>query len=156
MKKLLLLGIIGILYCLTACNDQTVSPIPSYPVYLNLNLTVSYPLFRNSIDQILLFEKRINETDRIGYGGIIVYTGFDGGYYAFDMSCPYEAKATTKVRPRVGANGQPEVDGQVVCDSCKSVFDISYGFGNPISGKSKQPLKRYKTSLSGDYLTIIN
>ena len=129
-----------------SCNDNYYSSIPDFPVSLELNLTSTYPTFRNSINQSLTFTKPITVMDRIGFGGILVYTGFDGEYYAFDMSCPYEAKQNILVHP----NGL----GQAVCEGCGSVFDIGYGIGNPSSGKAKETLKRYKTNLSGDVLYI--
>lgn len=132
---------------LTSCNDNIQSSIPDYPVYLELNLTTTYPNFRSPI-QTLTFEsiKYLPITSRIGYGGILICTGFDREYSAFDMCCPYELKKNTRVHP----NGI----GQAVCDSCGSVFDIGYGIGNPISGKAKEVLKRYRTSLTGDILYI--
>jgi nitrite reductase/ring-hydroxylating ferredoxin subunit len=133
---------------LVNCNDNVISSIPDYPVYLDLSLTTTYPTFRNSFNQYLVFKKAVLVTDRIGYGGILVYSGFDGNYYAFDLSCPYEAKQNILVVP----NGI----GQAICQGCGSVFDISYGIGNPISGKAKQALKRYKTSLSGDVLYVLS
>lgn len=130
---------------LVSCNDNVQSSIPDFPVYLNLNLTTVYPNFR-SPNQALTFEKRTFETDRVGYGGILVYIGFDGEYYAFDMSCPVEVKQTVRVHP----NGL----GQAVCESCGSMFDLGYGIGNPSSGEAKEALKRYKTTLNGDILYI--
>jgi len=137
--------ILFLLNTLTGCNDNIQSSIPDFPVYLQLNLTTTYPNFRTP-NQALTFEKGIFVTDRIGYGGILVYIGFDGEYYAFDMCCPYEVKQNIRVHP----NGY----GQAVCDSCKSVFDIGYGIGNPSSGKAKEALKRYTTAVSGDVLYI--
>lgn len=133
-------------FSFAGCNDNVISSIPDYPVYLELNLTSTYPTFRNSVNESLVFEKPILITDRTGYGGILVYSGFDGGYYAFDMSCPYEAKQTIRVLP----NGL----GQAVCEGCGSVYDISFGIGNPLSGKAKEALKRYKTISSGDILYV--
>ena len=138
--------IILLAFSVESCNDNVISSIPDFPVYLELNLTSTYPTFRNSFNKSLLFEKGIFVTDRIGYGGILVYTGLDGGYYAFDMSCPYEAKQNIHVIPN-------EL-GQAVCEGCGSVFDISFGIGNPLSGKATQALKRYKATLSGDILYI--
>jgi len=130
----------------SSCYDNVISSIPDYPVRLQLNLTTTYPTFKNSVNQFLLFEKRRFETDYIGFGGILVYTGFDGEYYAFDMACPYEAKNTIRA--------YPNDIGQAICKECGSVFDISYGIGNPSSGPAKEVLKRYKTSISGDVLYI--
>lgn len=130
----------------TACTDDYISPIPDFPVSMQLNLSTNYPTFRNSVNEHLTFTTRRFEIDRIGYGGILVYTGFDEQYYAFDMACPYEVKTDVRVYP----NGL----GQAVCEECGTVYDISYGIGNPTSGPSKDILKRYKTSLTGDILYI--
>lgn len=130
----------------TACTDDYISPIPDFPVSMQLNLSTNYPTFRNSVNEHLTFTTRRFEIDRIGYGGILVYTGFDEQYYAFDMACPYELKTDVRVYP----NGL----GQAVCEACGTVYDISYGIGNPTSGPSKDILKRYKTSLTGDILYI--
>ncbi|MDD4993482.1 MAG: hypothetical protein PHR83_14745 [Paludibacter sp.] len=145
-KKILVLSCLLISFMLVSCDDSYISSIPDFPVWLQLDLTSTYPTFRNSYNKSLTFEKPIIETDRVGYGGILVYTGFDGQYYAFDMSCPYEHKAKIKVHPN-------DI-GQAICDSCKSVYDIGYGIGNPSSGKSKEVLRRYKANLSGDILSI--
>ena len=131
------------------CNDNTQSSIPDFPVYLELNLTTApYNTFRNSYNHFFYFKTitGLPVTSRIGYGGIIVSTGLDGEYYAFDMACPYEAKQNILV--------YPNDIGQAICEGCGSVFDISFGIGNPVSGKAKETLKRYKTNLSGDILYI--
>ncbi len=146
MKKISLYIFVVLSVFFTGCDDTYISSIPDYPVNMQLNLTTTYPTFKNSYNQFLTFEKRILEMDRIGFGGIIVNTGFDGSYYAWDMACPYEAKKTIKVRPNDL--------GQAVCDSCKSVYDIGFGVGNPASGPAKEVLKKYRTSLSGDVLYI--
>lgn len=131
---------------LAGCNDNVISSIPDFPVYLELNLTSTYPTFRNSYNKFLIFEKGVFVTDRIGYGGILVYTDLNGEYCAFDLSCPYEAKPDIRV--------VPNNTGQAVCEGCGSVFDLTSGIGNPISGKAKEMLKRYKAVLSGDILYI--
>ncbi len=131
---------------ITSCIDNVISSIPDYPVSLQLNLITTYPTFRNSTDQFLVFKKPVYVTDRVGYGGILVNTGFDGVYYAFDLSCPFEAKQDILV--------VPNLNGQAICPGCGSVFNIGYGNGDPISGKAKQALKRYKAILSGDVLYI--
>ena len=140
-----------VLTCLLAsCEDPYQSSVPNSSVYLELNLTAAYPNFKNNVNQYLLFtiENRVNDVDRIGYGGILVYAGFDGAYYAFDLSCPYEHKRNTRIRP--------DDTGKATCDSCKTVYNISYGVGNPESGPSKEMLKRYRTNCPspGDKLYI--
>jgi len=132
-----------------SCNDNVQSTIPDYPVYIELNLTTApYNTFKNSYNHFFYFKTLtgLPVTSRIGYGGIIVCTGFEGAYYAFDMACPYEAKSTIRV--------YPNDIGQAVCEKCGSVFDIGYGIGNPSSSPAKETLKRYRASLSGDILYI--
>jgi nitrite reductase/ring-hydroxylating ferredoxin subunit len=143
-KKILLLLILPLI--MSGCDDNYISSIPVYPVSLELNLTSTYPTFRNSANEYLIFEKPVKATDRVGFGGILVYSGFDNNYYAFDLACPHEALAKTKVKPN-------DI-GQAVCETCGTVYDISFGIGNPASGPSKEALKRYKTALQGDLLII--
>ncbi len=145
-------------FLLNACEDTYISPIPDYPVNLELNLTTTYPTF-TSPNQSLVFETPIKATDRLGYGGILVYIDFEGNYRAFDLSCPNEAEPDIRVFPNDL--------GQAVCEECGSVYDISYGIGNPIEGPAYDQtygsegkdakrifLKPYKTSRQGDYLYI--
>ncbi len=144
LKYYLLVSLLTLQF--VSCDDTYKSSIPDFPVQLDLNLTTTYPTFRNSYNKYLVFETKRYVSDYIGYGGILVYTGFDGNYYAFDMACPYEVKQKTRVHPND--------KGQAICDSCKTVFDISYGIGNPTSGPAKETLRRYKANLSGDVLYI--
>ena len=143
----------------SGCDDNYVSPIPLYPVSLKLNLTSTYPTFKNSIHQFLLFEKRINVNDMIGYGGILVFSGIDPDsgntmYYAFDMACPYEVKRDVRVYPIKDGLGQ------VKCEKCGSVYNVFSGSGypepnsGPAAGPDVKILRRYNTSLSNDDLYI--
>ena len=116
------------------------------PVYMELNLTTTYPTFKNSVNESLVFERPVLATDRIGYAGLLVYSGFDMMYYAFDLACPVEADPKVKVKPNDL--------GQAVCETCGSVYNISYGIGNPEEGPAKETLRRYKTALQGDLLII--
>lgn len=139
---------------LIGCKDNIRSSIPDYPVYLELRLSSTYPTFRNSFGQTLLFDKPIKSNERIGYGGIAVCTGIaaddygNSQYFAFDMACPFELKKDVIVYQ------DTSVVSHLYCKKCGSVFDISFGFGNPISGPAKEYLKKYKTSLSNDVLYV--
>lgn len=126
-----------------SCDDNYVSSIPALPVSLKLDLSGKYNTFRNSSNQFLLFEKPIFAADRVGFGGVLVYSGIsfdDLGnyvYYAYDMACTYEVSQDAKVYPVENSIGQ------VKCSKCGSVYDVSFGFGNPVSGPSKEILRRY-------------
>lgn len=138
------------------CDTNYVSPIPPMVVSLNLNLTAQYPTFRNSSGEYLIFNKPVLAADRIGYGGVLVCSGVlkdDFGntlYYAYDLACPHEAEADIRVAPLTDRLGE------VKCAGCGTVYNVGYGFGEPVSGPSKHPLKRYKTYLQGDYLQVFN
>lgn len=153
MKQLIKFSIIVVLFniSLASCVDVSITntTIPDLPVHLELNLSTNYAIYRNSYNKCFpLFTKPLLATDYVGYGGVLVYTGFDGTYYAFDLSCPYEHRQDVLLKPN-------EI-GQVVCPQCGSIFNIGYGLGNPESGKTKEFLKRYRTSLYYDILFITN
>lgn len=132
-------------WLLSSCNQNNLSPIPDYTVNLQLNLNTEYATFTAPC-QYLTFTERHLETDRIGYGGILVYIGFDSEYYAFDLACPKECDRNVRVLPN-------DV-GQAVCESCGEVYDVSYGFGLPKNGISRYPLKSYKVRNSRNILYI--
>jgi nitrite reductase/ring-hydroxylating ferredoxin subunit len=147
----LLLLLPGCLLCLSSCENEDQRRIPEASVYMELNLAASYPTFRNSVNDTLVFTRPRNghPTDRVGYGGILVYTfvnGTDLNYCAFDLCCPNE------VNPNIRVN--PNDRGEAVCKSCGTVYQLLTGTGMVISGPSKWNLKRYKVQLSGDMLYI--
>lgn len=135
---------------LSGCNDNFISSIPNYPVNLNLNLTSTYPTFKNNPGQFLILKTPPTAGERVGFGGILIYTSFDQDepYYAFDLACPNEAEQNIKV--------VPNDLGQVVCEKCGTVYDIFTGTGLSANDPSKERLKKYKTSLQGDWLYIFN
>lgn len=126
----LVVGIIG----LTACENY-VSSIPDMPVHLQLNLLTEYPHLKNNPNQCVIFEKPRLVSDRIGFGGVLVYSDFYGDFHAFDLACPYEAQTSVKVRP--------DSLGRAICPQCGEVYDISLGTGIPTQGICREPLKRY-------------
>ncbi len=146
LRKVLCGLAIVLLTGLTSCYDNYISSIPDYPVNLSLNLTSTYPTFRNSVNQFLVFDKPVKQGDFVGFGGILVYSGFDGNYFAFDLACPHEVDPKVRVIPN-------DV-GQAECPVCGSIYDISYGIANPVKGPAKETLRRYKTALQGDLLVI--
>lgn len=142
LKKQFLLAAV---FLLAACNQNNLSPIPDYTVNLQLNLNTEYATFTSPC-QYLTFTERHLETDRIGYGGILVYIGFDSQYYAFDLACPYECEPTVRV--------VPNDLGEAACESCGEVYDVSYGYGLPKNGICRYSLKSYKVRNSRNILYI--
>ena len=149
--KCRILFFVLILFTCSSCNDNFISSIPDYPVNLELNLTASYPTFKDNPYQYLVFEKPRYNNDRIGFGGILVVCGWGSSsiyeYFAYDLACPHEADSKIKV--------VPNDIGQAVCEKCQSTYDIVGGYGITVNNSvSKEPLKRYKVSQRGDYLFI--
>jgi hypothetical protein len=139
---------------LTACYDNYVSSVPTMPVSLKIDFTGKYATFKNSTNEFRLFEERDLDADRIGFAGIVVYSGVnfdDNGnsvYYAFDMACTNELTRDAKVYPVAGDFGK------VKCAKCGTVYDVSLGFGNPVSGQSKEILRKYKVTITENYLFV--
>ncbi len=139
---------------LTACYDNYVSSVPAMPVSLKIDISGQYNTFKNSTNEFLLFEKPVYEADRVGFAGIFVYSGVnfdDNGnsvYYAFDMTCTHELTRDAKVYPVVGDFGK------VKCAKCGTVYDVSLGFGNPVSGQSKEILRKYKVTVTETSLYV--
>ncbi len=124
------------------------SSIPDYPVNLDLNIAVEYPHFvPNNLMQTMIFTQPRLMTDRMGYGGLIVTTGMDAQYHAYDLACPKECRRDVQV----------EIDGIYAdCPKCGEKYEICYGIGNPTQGISREPLKRYTTHYSNGILRIRN
>jgi nitrite reductase/ring-hydroxylating ferredoxin subunit len=145
MKRILIIGclILWIFSCKTEEN-----PIPSYPVYLNLDLTFedkvlkaipAYKEFTNRNINIALGE-------RIGYGGVLVVHTLLDEYKAFDRACPYEASANVTV----------QVDEEIlyaVCPKCGTKYEVGLGSGAP-DGVGRHGLRPYNTMLNGSKLIV--
>ena len=82
-----------------------------------------------------------------GMRGIIIFTNSSvTQYVAFERNCSYlPNNACAQVE--VAASGLSLHD-----QCCGSTFDIE--FGNPSGGPATSPLRRYRTSLNGNVLTI--
>ncbi|WP_143437072.1 Rieske (2Fe-2S) protein [Hymenobacter mucosus] len=81
-----------------------------------------------------------------GVRGLIVVRQSAGNYLAFERNCPYQPLDTcarVKIEPQV----------YLYDPCCKSQFTLQ---GQLISGPAIRPLRQYRTSLSGNLLTITN
>ena len=151
MKQLCL--IIGLILVVSSCEDvNRRSSVPNVRVNYTLNITSEHPHFvRENGFQTMTVTKRRYQNDLIGYAGLLIWVGMDNQYYAADLCCPYCVQAKKPI----------EVDGIfAICPACGEQYDISYGFGHPTKGVTKEPLKRYNTSfqngVTGRELHIYN
>lgn len=126
---------------LAACNSTNDSAEPQIPL-------AAFNTSLNLIDQqnsSLRFDNgAVYHTG--GVRGLIVVRQNAGTYLAFDRNCPYQPLDTC-ARLRI----EPQVYLYDPC--CKSQFTLQ---GQLLSGPATRPLRQYRTSLSGNILTITN
>ena len=148
MKRfpLLLLLFMGLM----ACNATYQSSIPNLPVYLELDLGFQdKDLVPLQASKIYTKKNVTLAIERTGYGGVLVYHALDNNYYAFDAACPHEANASITVQT-------DENNIHATCPKCQSKYDLSYGNANPVEGPSREALKRYTLTPSGNKIYVRN
>ncbi|GHT36970.1 hypothetical protein FACS189435_0990 [Bacteroidia bacterium] len=146
MKRCFFLLLMGLM----ACNATYHSSIPSLPVYLELDLGFQdKDLVPLQAFKIYTKKNVTLAVERTGYGGVLVYHALDNNYYAFDAACPHEANASITVQI-------DESRLHAICPKCQSNYDLSYGNANPVEGPSREALKRYPLTLSGNKIYVRN
>ena len=125
------------------------NPIPSVPVYLNLDLNLEDKELRPIPSYKEYGSRNINPGigERAGFGGVLVVHNVFDEFKAFDRTCPYEATPSITV----------EVDNEVlyaVCPKCGTKYDIA-GSGAP-NGSSKHYLRQYSVTINGNRLIVRN
>ncbi len=86
-----------------------------------------------------------------GFGGVLLVSGFDGEFKAYDLACPVECRTNVLIEVQSDLN-------IAECPVCHSTYDI-YRFGSPLSGVASQKayaLTRYNVGpgTSGQYMLI--
>ncbi|MDR0995153.1 MAG: (2Fe-2S)-binding protein, partial [Tannerella sp.] len=136
------------LISLAACDTTYQSSIPDRAVNLKLDLTFEdRGLVGMGGYEIITKPREAN--DRLGFGGILVFHAYDDNYYAFDLSCPYEANPN--IRVAVDSTGI-----YAVCPNCGSRFDLSYGLAYPTQGPAKESLRRYAVTPGGGNILYVS
>jgi nitrite reductase/ring-hydroxylating ferredoxin subunit len=131
-------------FLLISCNSNRTT-IPEMPVRLEFSITNTAPeLF--AFGGFKEFTVPQNASQHLGYGGILVFHTVEDKFYAFDMSCPFEAQPNIRVHA--------DNAGIARCDSCQSSFYVGDGNALLISGKAKSPLKRYTVYYNSATLSI--
>jgi hypothetical protein len=140
MLKFVKVFIFVLLISLSGCERNALQePIPFVPVNLVIDLN-------NISSQALRFDRGFIYVEE-GVRGIIIYRVSQNQFRAFERNCTFQPNA---------ACAKVEVDGSglfMTDPCCKSVFDFE---GNPVAGPAAFPLFRYRTSLSGSLLSVIN
>ncbi|MDR0540628.1 MAG: hypothetical protein LBH19_00275 [Dysgonamonadaceae bacterium] len=141
------------LWVVWACEDPVVSPIPSAPVYLELNLA----FIDNDLMPVLaaksITQQRL-DIDKLGFGGVLIVHGSGSGglvdLYAYDLACPHEIDRNVRVIP--------DNEGKAHCPKCGSVYLTMWGTGWPEKNSlSKYPLRSYLIKQTGeDKFVVVN
>ena len=144
-----------IIYCLclffATCTEEYYNPIPSLPVYLEVDLTYRDKELRSiPSHKIFTLKNTIAGKERTGYAGVLVTYSMFGGYRAFDIACPHEARPDAVI--------EIDDDYNAVCQVCGSKYEVilNNGSGACIGGSSKNALRPYRTTLKDKTLIIRN
>ncbi len=144
----------ALLVILSSCNKKN-DVIPDTYVNFTLNLNdpefVSLSGFGGSVT--------VNsQTNNYGPGaagydgnGIIICFGVEE-FYAYDRTCPHDYVVNSL---SVKVNIDPSNSTIAICPKCGTKYGLTVG-GTPASGVGRYPLKNYKTSFQGNYVTVWN
>ena len=148
--------LIASVYILVAssCNKKN-DVIPD--TYVNFTINLNDPEFVNlsTFGGSVTVDAHTNNwgTAAAGYGGngIIVCFGVDE-FYAYDRTCPHDYVVNSL---SVRVNIDPANSTLAVCPKCGTKYGLTVG-GTPAAGIGRYPLKNYKTSFQGNYVTVWN
>jgi hypothetical protein len=143
MQRICRQGQMLLFLCIASCSTgPTDDPIPVIP-FADFTINLSFPEY-----QSLAVNGGTKGVNAIGVRGVLIYRKDASTYVAFERNCTYhpnDACATVNVH----ASGLYLTD-----PCCNSTF--SFPDGMPTGGVAWRQLRRYRTSLSGTTLTIIN
>jgi hypothetical protein len=139
---------------LSSCNKKN-DVIPD--TYVNFTLNLNDPEFVN----LSGFGGSVavsSTTNNWGLGaagfngnGIIICSGVEE-FYAYDRTCPQDYEVSSL---SIKVNIDPTNSTLAVCPKCGTKYGLAVG-GTPTSGVGRYPLKNYKTSYEGNYVTVWN
>jgi hypothetical protein len=141
-------------FSLTACNKKN-DVIPD--TYVNFTLNLNDPEFVNlsGFGGSVTVDSHTNNWGQAAAGydgnGIIICFGVEE-FYAYDRTCPWDY---VKNSLSVKVNIDPGNSTIAICPKCGTKYGLTVG-GTPASGVGRYPLKNYKTSFQGNYVTVWN
>lgn len=139
---------------LLSCSKYKNDVIPDVYVFFMIDLLDPQFVNLNAFGESDTVNARTNNFGSSAAGfdsnGIIVYCGGPDEYYAFDRTCPHDYATNSKsVQVSIVDNIS------AVCPECGTEYSLG-AFGTPSSGPGRYPLKNYKTSFDGRYITVWN
>ncbi len=131
----------------SACEDTVYrSSIPTYPVSFKMNIAGEYVHFvPDNTGNYYTFTEPRYAVDAIGYAGLLICTGHDCAYHAYDLGCP---NCVSQSDPLI-------VNGLFAeCPKCGEQYEFYNGIGNPTKGIVKECLRKYQATYNGQTLFI--
>ncbi len=140
--------LLGLCFLLIGCKDTVYrSSVPTYPVDFRINIAGEYVHFViDNPGQVITVEKQRFPVDAIGFAGLVVCTGWNIEYCAYDMACPSCLSQTDNLEVNESL--------MAVCPLCTEEYEIMNGIGNPTKGIVRENLRKYHTMLQNGYLHI--
>ncbi len=139
---------------LCSCNKKN-DVIPD--TYVNFSINLNDPQFVSLIGfgASVTVDSHTNNWGSASAGydgnGIIVCSGIDE-FYAYDRTCPHDY-TTNGLSIKVNIDPSNSMIG--VCPNCGTKYGLTVG-GTPIEGIGRYPLKNYRTTFVGNYVTVYN
>ena len=143
-----------IVFLLVSCEKNKNDVIPD--VYVSFDMDIIGDILFSDLaaigNHVIVTSQTNNWGSRAaGYdnNGIIVYRSLPDEFNAYDRTCPHDFAVN-------GLSIKVNVDfTQAICPKCSTYYALS-AFGTPVSGPGQYPLKNYKTSFDGRYLSVWN
>jgi hypothetical protein len=153
-KIIFFLITVSIAITLSSCNKKN-DVIPD--TYVNFTLDLNDTEFHNLsvFGGSVTVDSRTNNWGiaAAGYNGngIIICFGVEE-FYAYDRTCPWDY-VTNNLSVKVNIDPGNSTIG--ICPKCGTKYGLTVG-GTPASGVGRYPLKNYRTSYQGNYVTVWN
>ncbi len=148
MRRLLLTGCILVFFL--TCTDEYKNPIPSYRVYIEVDLTFRDKELLPFLSYKIFTPKNITQGKEFtGYAGVLVVHTLLGEYKAFDVACPHETRTDITIAI--------DEENNAICKSCGSKYEVllNFGTGGRIDGPSKYPLRPYSILFKDNNTLIV-
>lgn len=134
------------LLAISSCHDEEENPIPDR----NVNITTPYSDFmqlRNAGSHVeYRYGNYYASGTLLGYGGVLIFRDYDNKIHAADLACPVEVDENVTVDVEMP---------YAVCPTCKTKYDLTFGFCTPVSGPGTFSLKIYESVFErGDYIQV--
>jgi hypothetical protein len=128
--------LVFLLFFFLSCEkEEQRQTVPFAPVHFRIDVGGFDHSLKNPLAYKIFTQARV-ETDRVGYGGLLIVSSIDGNQiFAYDLACPVESNRNITITPTK--------NGTAVCTTCGSEFVTMYGLGTVKSGAARKPLQRY-------------